>query len=177
MGTFLKPGATSVWRISYPPHEIVIHIFTKAHILFCLPCSRYTLVFFLVWLVGPLVSWAPGAASADPPLSGPACIMQYLGFCLVYNFKHFVPSAGYNHSPRCAERFTHTALSMVRSYIFIWVSGIWGMTLSVTVKGSLPPLVNNNVPREPNWKSICSHYVNYLPLKMTFILCQMSSFL
>jgi hypothetical protein len=104
-------------------------------------------------------------------LSGLACLMQYLGFCLVYNFKHFVPSAGYNHSTRCAERFKHTALSMVRTYIYIRVSGIWGMTLSVTVKGSLPPLVNNNVPREPNWKSICSHYINYLPLKMTFILC------
>ena len=38
----------------------VIHIFTKAHILFCLPCSRYTLVFFFVWLVGPLNSWVPG---------------------------------------------------------------------------------------------------------------------
>ena len=49
----------------------VIHIFTKAHILLCLPCSRYTLVFFLVWLVGPLNSWAPGAAPAYPPLSRP----------------------------------------------------------------------------------------------------------
>ena len=31
-----------------PPRcvQIVIHIFTKAHILFCLPCSRYTLGFF-----------------------------------------------------------------------------------------------------------------------------------
>ena len=56
MGSFLKPGATSVWRILYPLHEIVIHIFTKAHILFCLPCSRYT----LLWLVGPLNSWASG---------------------------------------------------------------------------------------------------------------------
>ena len=34
---------------------------------FCLPCSRYTLVVSLVWLVGPLNPWAP----ADPPLSGP----------------------------------------------------------------------------------------------------------
>jgi hypothetical protein len=44
VGSFLKPGAT-VWRILYPLHEIVIHIFTKEHILFCFSCSRYTLVF------------------------------------------------------------------------------------------------------------------------------------
>jgi hypothetical protein len=49
VGPFLKPGATSVWRIVFPLHEIVIHMFKKAHILFCLPCSRYSLVFFLVW--------------------------------------------------------------------------------------------------------------------------------
>jgi hypothetical protein len=56
-GSFLKPGATSVWRILYPLHEIVIHIFTKAHILFCLPFARYTLVFyFLVWPVSSLLS-------------------------------------------------------------------------------------------------------------------------
>jgi hypothetical protein len=35
----LKPGATSVWTFLYPLHEIVIHIFTKAHILFCLTCG------------------------------------------------------------------------------------------------------------------------------------------
>ena len=29
------------------------HIFTKAHILFCLPCSRYTLVFFPRLACGP----------------------------------------------------------------------------------------------------------------------------
>jgi hypothetical protein len=45
VGSFLKPGATSVWRILYPLHEFVIHILTKAHIWFCLPCSRYTLFF------------------------------------------------------------------------------------------------------------------------------------
>jgi hypothetical protein len=63
VGSSMKSGATSVWRILYP-HEIVIHIFTKAHILFCLPCSRYTLVFSLVWLVGP------GAPSRLTPISG-----------------------------------------------------------------------------------------------------------
>jgi hypothetical protein len=67
---FWNLGATSVWRIVYPLHEIVIHIFTKAHILFCLPCSRYTFVFFLPRLAcGPLKLMAPGT---PPPLSGPA---------------------------------------------------------------------------------------------------------
>ena len=72
VGSFLKLGATSIWRILYPLHEIVIHIFAKAYILFCLPCSRYTLVFFLVWLVGPLNSWAPGRLPGWP-LSQWAC--------------------------------------------------------------------------------------------------------
>jgi hypothetical protein len=76
VGSFVKHGATSVWRILYPLHEIVIHIFTKAHILFCLPCSRYTLVFFLVWLVGPLISWAPSAPTPSHPVSGPGCAPQ-----------------------------------------------------------------------------------------------------
>ena len=60
----------SLWRILYPLHEIAIHIFTKAHILFCLLCSRYTLVFFLVWIVGHLNSWAPtrrGVGWPPPP--------------------------------------------------------------------------------------------------------------
>jgi hypothetical protein len=67
VGSFLKPGATSVWRILFSLHEIVIHIFKKAHILFCLPCSRYTLGFFLVWRVGRINSWAPGRRSGWPP--------------------------------------------------------------------------------------------------------------
>ena len=66
LGSFLKSEAISVWRILYPLHEMVIQIFTKAHILFCLPCSRYTLVFFLVSLVGPLNPWAPGRCSGWP---------------------------------------------------------------------------------------------------------------
>jgi hypothetical protein len=65
VGSSMKSGATSVWRIWYP-HEIVIHIFTKAHILFCLPCSRYTLVF-------PRLACRPrGTVPADPYLRGPA---------------------------------------------------------------------------------------------------------
>ena len=68
MDSFLKPGATYVWRIAYPLHEIVIHIFTKAHILFCLPWSRYTLVFLprLAKRMGP---GAPPRLT--PSLSGP----------------------------------------------------------------------------------------------------------
>jgi hypothetical protein len=58
VGSFLKPGATSVWRILYPLPEIVIHIFTKAHILFCLPCSRYT-------------RFSPRLACGPPKLMGP----------------------------------------------------------------------------------------------------------
>jgi hypothetical protein len=68
-GSFLKPGATSVWRIVYPIHEIVIHIFTKAHIWFCLPFARYTLVFLFPRLVcGPLNSWATGSMTFIGPL-------------------------------------------------------------------------------------------------------------
>ena len=44
------PGAL-IWLIN-----LFLFLFTKAHILFCSPCSRYT----LVWLGGPLNSRAPG---------------------------------------------------------------------------------------------------------------------
>jgi hypothetical protein len=71
VGSFLKPKATSVWIILYPLHEIVIHIFTKAHILFCLPCSRYTLVFFPRLACGPPKLMCPGAPRrlTPPPFS------------------------------------------------------------------------------------------------------------
>ena len=64
------PGAL-IWLINL---FLFLFLFTKAHILFCSPCSRYT----LVWLVGLLNSWTPGRLPVWPPLSGPACVVLWV---------------------------------------------------------------------------------------------------
>ena len=54
-----------------PPRcvQMVIHIFTKAHILFCLPCSRYTLGFSPRLACVPPKLMGPGAPHLLTPLS------------------------------------------------------------------------------------------------------------
>ena len=66
MGSFLKPGATSMRRILYLLHEIVIHVFKKS--------THFIL--FALFKVHPgfssrLVCGLRGAAPLTPPLSGP----------------------------------------------------------------------------------------------------------
>ena len=71
------PGAL-LWLIN-----LFLFLFTKAHILFCSPCSRYT----LVWLVGLLNSWAPGHRPVWPPLSV-GLPVWYFEFILYKNVRY-----------------------------------------------------------------------------------------
>ena len=74
------PGAL-IWLINL---FLFLFLFTKAHILFCSPCSRYT----LVWLVGLLNSWTPGRRPVWPP-SQWACLcgtlsLSYIKMYVIY---------------------------------------------------------------------------------------------
>ena len=70
---YIFPPGALIWLIN-----LFLFLFTKAHILFCSPCSRYT----LVWLVGLLSSWAPWRLPVWPP-SQWACLCGTLSLSYV----------------------------------------------------------------------------------------------